>query len=183
MKENKIVAKTMVKIMGEIIDILNECKILSYKLMTLDAKENKGTIHWNSQIPKEWFYQNVVKVSTFEELLKVSKDYKKYLISKMTEEDLQFFEDKSMEEWIKPEFSRYYYNELDNNVEVFCEKFEDLLERFTNGNNFIVTVYDLSDEDFYFGTKEEAELFINEIDSPWTLFENKETYCIEINCG
>ena len=181
MKEKKVITKAMAKVMGEIVETLDECKILSYKLMTLDERDGNGPIRWDSQTTKKWFNENAKNVSTLEELLEASKDFRNYLFCKM-EEDVDFFEDQSMEDWIKAEFSRKYYNELDNNVELFCERLDKLISELTNGDKYSVSVYDLSNESFYFGTEKEARMFIDELVSPWTLFEDCGTFREEIAC-
>lgn len=182
MTENKMITKAMAKTIGEIIEILDECKILSYKLMTLDGRDGNGPIRWDSQTTKKWFDENATKVSNFDELLVASNGFKDYLSGKMTEKDAEYFEDQSMEDWIKVEFSRKYYNELDNNVELFCDKLNKLIGENTSGDKYSVDVYDLSDETFDFGTEEEARMFIDELVSPWTLFEDMGTYREEIDC-
>lgn len=182
MKENKMITKAMAKTIGEIIEILDECKILSYKLMSLDERDGEGPIRWDSQTTKKWFDENATKVSNFDELLVASNGFKDYLSGKMTEKDAEYFEDQSMEDWIKVEFSRKYYNELDNNVELFCDKLNKLIGENTSGDKYSVDVYDLSDETFDFGTEEEARMFIDELVSPWTLFEDMGTYREEIDC-
>ena len=182
MKENKVITKAMAKVMGEIVENLDDCKILSYKLMTLDEKYGEGPIRWDSQTTKKWFDENAKSVSTLDELLIAAKGFKDYLSGKMTAEDLEFFEDKSMEDWIKSEFSRKYYNELDNNVEIFCTKLNELIGEQTSGSKYSVDVYDLSNETFDFGTEEEARMFIDELLSPWTLFEDNGTFREELDC-
>lgn len=182
MKEKKVITKAMAKVMGEIVENLDDCKILSYKLMTLDEKYGEGHVRWNSQTTKKWFDENAKSVSNLDELLIAVKGFKDYLSGKMTEKDFEFFEDKSMEDWIKSEFSRKYYNELDNNVELFCERLDKLISELTDGDKYSVSVYDLSDESFYFGTEKEARMFIDELVSPWTLFEDCGTFREEIAC-
>lgn len=182
MKKDKMITKEMAKVMGKIVETLDDCKILSYKLMTLDERDGNGPIRWDSQTTKNWFDANAKKISTLDELLIATKGFKDYLLGKMTPEELEYFEDKSMEDWIKVEFSRKYYNELDNNVELFCERLNRLIGELTNGDTFSVDVYDLSNETFDFGTEEEARMFINELTSPWTLFEDMGTYRKEIAC-
>lgn len=182
MKKKLMITKAMAKTMGEITEVLDECKILSYKLMTLDEKYGEGPVRWDSQTTTKWFNENAKEISNFDELLTASKGFRDYLSGKMTPEDIEFFEDQSMEDWIKAEFSRHYYNELDNNVELFCETLNKLINENTNGDKYSVSVYDLSDESFYFGTEEEARMFIDELISPWTLFEDHGTYREEIDC-
>ena len=182
MANEKMITKEMAKVMGEITEVLDDCKILSYKLMTLDERNGKGPVYWDSQTSSKWFNENAKEVSTFEELLTKVKDFKNYLSGKMTPKEMEFFEDKSMEDWIKSEFSRKYYNELDNNVELFCEKLNKLIRECTNGDKYSVDVYDLSNESFDFGTEEEARMFIDELLSPWTLFEDCGTFREEIDC-
>lgn len=182
MTENKKITKAMAEIMGEITEVLDDCKILSYKLMTLDERNGNGPIYWDSQTTNKWFNENAKDVATFEDLLSKVKDFRDYLSGKMTQEEMESFEDQSMEDWIKSEFSRKYYNELDNNVEIFCEKLNKLIGENTSGDKYSVDVYDLSNETFDFGTEEEARMFIDELLSPWTLFEDNGTFREELDC-
>lgn len=181
MAENKKITKAMAEVMGKIVEVLDECKILSYKLMTLDERDGNGPIRWDSQTTNKWFNENAKDVSTLDELLNATEDFRNELFCKM-EEDVDFFEDLSMEDWIKSEFSRKYYNELDNNVEIFCEKLNTLIGENTSGDKYSVDVYDLSNETFDFGTEEEARMFIDELLSPWTLFEDNGTFREELDC-
>lgn len=176
-----MITKKTFKTMGEIVSILDECKTLSYKLESLDAEKSEK--RWKSNMAKEWFESNSDKVENFDTLFTLAKNYRDMLENLLTEEEKEYFVGMAMEEWIHPDYSRMYYNELDNRVEIFCETFDNILSTMTKDCKYSVLIYDLSDIYFEFETEKQARNFIDELESPWSLMEDHDTYRDEIACG